>query len=195
MPHDSSTDEMSLTAVFKSDSALCACANKHKQIGRSIGNHINCCAAYHFVGRRSPTRTQLTPEFAIVLQTEKNEKQTTKKGRELMSKAHEDTVRRSVKKKVTLQKYQKRRSRRIHIHGCTRKHARTRTIFVSHGYRSKTRTPYEHAQYPSFTVSIWSAVSGIPTIDFICSSVHAYEYQPQVSYVAACKYPCACMDV
>jgi hypothetical protein len=78
LPHDSSTDEMSFTAVFKSDSALCACANKHKQIGRSIGNQRNCCAAYHFVGRRLPTRTQLTPEFAIVLQTEKNEKQTTK---------------------------------------------------------------------------------------------------------------------
>lgn len=65
MPHDSSTDEMSLTAVFKSDSALCACANKHKQIGRSIGNHQNCCAAYHFVGRRSPTRTQGTPELRM----------------------------------------------------------------------------------------------------------------------------------
>ena len=45
-------------------------------------------------------------------------------------------------------------------------HAHARMIF-RHAHRSKSRTPYEHAQYPSFTVSIWSVVSGIPTNAFI----------------------------
>ena len=76
LPHPSSTDEISLTAVFKSDNALRtkACACTKIWVDRS-GTKDNCRAVGHSVSGRSPATEWITSEIDTVLQPRKDHKQ------------------------------------------------------------------------------------------------------------------------